>query len=80
MCAERDIPVYLWRINTRVDLPLTNRFRDLQAIKIMETPANLWINEQLGVDIEDMKVDKEHYSLEAHTLIAHHFVPHLLDQ
>jgi hypothetical protein len=78
MCAERGIPVYLWRINARVYLPLTNEFRDLQAIKIMETPANLWINQQLGVDIENMKVDEEHYSLEAHELIAHHFIPHLL--
>jgi hypothetical protein len=80
MCAERGIPVYLWRMNARVYLPLTNKFRDLQAIKIMETPVNLWIREKLGVDIENMKVDEEHYSLEAHKLIAHHFIPHLLGQ
>jgi hypothetical protein len=80
MCAERGIPVYLWRINARVYLPLTNKFRELQAIEIIETPADLWINQQLGIDIENMKVDEEHYSLEAHKLIAHHFIPHLLGQ
>jgi hypothetical protein len=78
MCAERDIPVFLWRINKRVDLPLYNNFRDLTNVSIVEQPANEWINDQLGVDIETMKLDEEHYNVEAHELIAYNFIPSLL--
>ena len=79
MCAEKDIPCYIWRIIDGVEMPNNfNHYRNLTQTHVMHTPANIWIKENLNMDIETMKVDKVHYNNEAHKLIAKHFIPELL--
>jgi len=80
MCAERNIPCFIWRINDRVELPDdANVYRILTHTNIFRMPANYWVLENLNIDIEQMKVDIEHYNKEAHTLLAKHFIPELLN-
>jgi hypothetical protein len=79
MCAAKDIPCYVWRINDRVEIPKTfDTFRDLTQTKVLRQPANMWIKENLNIDIDTMRLDGEHYNIEAHKLIAHNFIPELL--
>lgn len=80
ICSEHNVPAVLWRINDRVEFPKKfNMFRNLTNIKIFEKSAEAWILENLNVNLEDMKVDEEHYSYEAHNIIAKHFIPELLN-
>lgn len=78
MCDN--IPVYIWRINERVEFPKNfYTFSKLKNTKIIEIPANIWLKNNLNVDIETMKVDEEHYNEHAHRLIAHNFIPEVLN-
>lgn len=75
-----NVPIYLWRINERVQFPNKfDVFSELKNVKIFTTPANIWIKENLNIDIEKMKLDDEHYNTEAHDIIARHFIPELLN-
>jgi hypothetical protein len=74
------VPVYIWRINEKVQFPKKfNVYKELTNTKVFEQPANIWLKENLNVDIDEMKLDDEHYNVEAHTLIARHFIPELLN-
>lgn len=78
MC--KDIPVYVWRINDRTQYPERfDTYSSLNNVKIFDTPASIWIKEKLGVDIEEMTLDQEHYNYDAHKIIAHEFIPELLN-
>jgi len=75
-----DVPVYVWRINDRVQFPDNFKtYSNLPNTKVFRTPANVWIQENLNINIEDMKLDEEHYTTEVHELIAKHFIPELLN-
>jgi len=75
-----DVPIYIWRINEKVQYPHKfDVYGNLNNVKIYETPANIWIKEHLNIDIETMKLDIEHYNTDAHKLIAHHFIPEILN-
>lgn len=79
--AMCDVPVYVWRINDRVQFPVErfDMFKSLDNVRVFDTPASIWIKNNLNIDIEDMRVDEEHYNLEAHKLIAHHFIPEVMN-
>tara|TARA_R110000796_G_scaffold62812_1_gene144812 strand:- start:1030 stop:1851 length:822 start_codon:yes stop_codon:yes gene_type:complete len=78
--AMCNVPVYVWRINDRVQFPVSrfDTFGPLKNVKVFDTPANVWIKENLDIDIDIMTKDQEHYNVEAHKLIAHHFIPEVL--
>ena len=79
MCAEKDIQVYVWRINDYVELPSNkDEFRKLTHTKFFETSAESWIKNNLNVDISKMLKDIVHYNNEAHELIATKFIPEVL--
>lgn len=79
ICSEHNTLALLWRINDRVEFPKKiNTFKTLSNIKVFETPANVWLLNNLNIDIETMKVDNEHYNYNAHYLIAKHFIPKVL--
>jgi hypothetical protein len=79
MCDEKNIPIYIWQINERVQTAKNlDMFKKLNNVKIFETPATVWLKEELNTDIDTMKVDEEHYNYEAHKLIAHKFIPKVL--
>jgi hypothetical protein len=74
------VPVYVWRINDRVQFPDNfNLYKKLENIKVIQTPANVWIKNTLNIDIETMKVDEEHYNKEAHDIIAKNFIPEIIN-
>lgn len=78
--AMVDVPVYVWRINDRAQR--ANRldvYKPLNNIVHIETPADIWLKENLNIDIETMTLDEEHYNKEAHELIARHFIPEVLN-
>lgn len=80
ICAEKNIPVYIWRMTDRVEFPEKfDSFKKLTNTKIFRTPANIWIKENLNIDIDSKKVDEEHYNYESHKLVAHHFIPELIN-
>jgi hypothetical protein len=54
-------------------------YKPLNNIVHIETPADVWIKENLNIDIETMTLDEEHYNKEAHELIARHFIPEILN-
>jgi len=75
-----NVPVYIWRINDRVQMSENlNMFGDLKNVKVFETPANIWIKDNLNIDIEEMKIDEEHYNFDAHKIIAEKFIPEVLN-
>lgn len=79
--AMCNVPVYVWRINERTQFPASrfDTFKTLDNVKIFHTPASIWIKEHLNIDIETMTLDGEHYNTEAHKLIAHNFIPEVLN-
>jgi len=80
ICKEKDIPVYVWRINDKVDWPKKfDTYSKLSNTKIFPQSAESWINEYQGIDITKTQVDEEHYSVDTHKLIAHKFIPELLN-
>lgn len=80
MCAERNIPCRIWRMTERVELPQRfDDYRKLTHTKAFRIPANYWVKENLNKDIESMKIDIEHYNKEAHSIIANHFIPEILN-
>jgi hypothetical protein len=80
MCAEKNIPVYVWRINERVDWPeKVDLYSNLNNTKFLRQPASDWIMKHHNIDIEKTKVDEEHYSVDTHKIIAHEFIPELIN-
>lgn len=78
--AMSNVPIYIWRINEKIQFPdKFDLFRNLTNTTVFDLPANLWIKENLNIDIESMKIDEEHYNIDAHTLIAKHFIPEILN-
>lgn len=78
--AMVDIPVYVWRINERAQrADKLDVYKDLDHVIHIETPASIWIKENLNIDIETMTLDEEHYNEDAHRLIAQHFIPEVLN-
>jgi hypothetical protein len=78
--AMVNVPVYVWRINDRTQRADTlDVYKTLNNVIHIETPASIWIKENLNIDIETMTLDEEHYNEEAHRLIAHHFIPEVLN-
>lgn len=75
-----DVPIYVWRINDKVQFPdKFDTFKPLKNVKIFYQSADTWIKNSLNIDIETMKLDEEHYNQEAHSLIAKHFIPEILN-
>ena len=80
VCRQHDARAVLWRINQRTDAPPDiNRFCDLTQVKIMHTAADQWLLTHRGQDINTMMLDIEHYDVQAHTLIAEHFMPEVIE-
>lgn len=80
MCRERDIKVYIWRINDHVELPSNlNEFYNLTQTKLFTTSAQSWIKKNLNKDISKMLQDEVHYNQEAHEIIGTKFIPEVLN-
>lgn len=78
--AMVDVPVYVWRINDRAQrADRLDVYKPLNNVVHIETPANVWLLDNLNIDIEKMTVDEEHYNKEAHELIARHYIPEILN-
>lgn len=79
ICAEKNIQVYVWRINDYVELPNTkDTFRKLTHTKFFKPSAQSWIKNNLDIDISKMLKDVVHYNKEAHNIIATKFIPEVL--
>jgi hypothetical protein len=78
--AMVDVPVYVWRINDRSQrADRLDVYKPLDNVVHIETPANIWLLDNLNIDIEKMTIDEEHYNKEAHELIARHYIPEILN-
>jgi hypothetical protein len=77
MCHERNIKMYLWRVNDRVYIPNNiGIYGDLKATKVINESAETYLK-RIGYDISNMLMpDKEHYNLHGHLEIAHKFIPY----
>ena len=75
LCRERNLPVYLWNINNRCFIPkeVNGFYTDLKQISI----ANIDAISFLGSQLEDQKVDAEHYNYQVHELIAKEYIPYI---
>jgi hypothetical protein len=76
LCYERNIKMYLWRINDRVYVPTNIEiYGKLLATVKVNCSAETYLKE-IGFDISQMMMpDNEHYNGEAHLEIAHKFLP-----
>lgn len=80
MCAGKNIPVYIWRINDDVEIPeKLDSFMPLTQTKLFTASAETWINNNLNIDISTMLQDEVHYNTAAHKLIATKFIPEVLN-
>jgi hypothetical protein len=78
--AISNVPVYVWRINDKVQYPTRfDVYKKLDNIRVFDTPANVWLLENLNIDINTMMLDEEHYNEDAHRIIAQHFIPEILN-
>jgi len=78
--AMSNVPVYVWRINDKVQYPTRfDVYKKLDNIRVFDTPANVWLLENLNIDINTMMLDEEHYNEDAHRIIAQHFIPEILN-
>ena len=78
--AITDVPVYVWRINDKVQYPEKfDVYKKLDNVRVFDKPADIWLLENVNIDIKDMMLDEEHYNEEAHRLIAQHFIPEVLN-
>lgn len=78
--AMADVPVYIWRINEKVQYPTRfDVYKKLDNVRVFNTPASEWLLENLNFDISEMMLDEEHYNEDAHRLIAQHFIPEVLN-
>ena len=49
-----------------------------ESLTVIKKIVNKYIKENLNINIDTMMQDQEHYNVEAHKLIAHHFIPEVL--
>jgi len=76
LCAEKNLKMYLWRVNDRVYMPKNiELYGKMKSIVKIEKSAETYLKE-IGYDISEMLMpDDEHYTLQGHLEIAHKFLP-----
>lgn len=79
LCTRNNAKMYLWNINDRCFIPkeVSNFYTQLQSTTITDVDALNYIKQFSDVDLEEQKVDSEHYNKYVHSLIAEHYIPHL---
>jgi hypothetical protein len=79
LCNVNNAKLHVWNINPRCFIPkeTSNFYTELRQTTFADTDAQTHLKNTLGIDIEEHKVDSEHYNEYAHTLIAKHYIPHL---
>lgn len=80
MAKERGIPVYLWVINDRQDIPPSLDYFGKVDITVAPMSAEKWIMERHGIDIKDRTTDGEHYDFGIHEIIGKEYIPYLKSQ
>lgn len=75
LCREKNLPVYLWNINDRCFIPkeVDGFYTSLKQTTIANTDAISFLGKQL----ENEKVDSEHYNYNIHKLIATEYIPYI---
>ena len=79
LCQQRNISWYLFRMNERVHMPDNfNYFGPLTNYKGGNNKMHVeqWCNE----DVEQYKIDEEHYNYDFHYKIANEYIPYLRGQ
>jgi len=82
LCRNNDAKMRLWNINNKCYIPkeTANYFTDLQVTTIADKSARMYLLDKLNIDIDEHKVDSEHYNEYAHSLISEHYIPYLREQ
>lgn len=77
MCTKRNIKWYIWNINDRTIIPNNiDLYTNLSCIRAPMS-AQAYIKTYFDIDIEDHKIDGEHYNTEMHKLIATNYIKYL---
>jgi hypothetical protein len=79
LCKYNNARLYLWNINDRCFIPKATEdfYHPLTSTYITDIDASSYLHSNLGIDIEQQKVDSEHYNYDAHALIAEHYITYL---
>ena len=79
LCSDNNAELYLWNINERCYIPkeTENFYGKLKSTKIAPVDARRYIKDKHQLDIENEKVDTEHYNVKSHTMIADKYIPFL---
>jgi len=79
LCQRNNVKMTLWNINDRCYIPkeTANFYTNLVSTTITNIDAISYIKDNFQIDLENEKVDIEHYNKHAHTHIARYFMPYL---
>ena len=81
LCQERNIEIYLWRMNDKIHLPEDYElYGTLSNTKMFRTSAEEYL-QSIGYDLQNyLTIDQEHYNEDAHKLIANYFLPKVFEK
>ena len=77
ICANNNVPMYVWNINNRVYIPEhKNFYGEFTNTKFADISAEGFIKDKHSIDIETDKYrfDGEHYTYEIHEIIAKNYI------
>lgn len=79
LCSINNADMYLWNINSRCFIPqeVKNFYTQLRNTKVADVDAINFLEKLTSENLENQKVDDEHYNDYVHRLIAEYYIPHL---
>jgi len=82
LCNINNANMYLWNINSRCFIPkeVNNFYTKLKKTTIADVDALNFLKQFSSKDLEEEKVDDEHYNEYVHKLIADYYIPFLKEQ
>lgn len=79
LCTRNNAKMYLWNINERCFIPkqVKTFYSQLQSTTVADQDAINYLQKFSETNLEQEKVDSEHYNKYVHELIAKHYISHL---
>jgi len=82
LCKAHNLPMYVWNINNRCFIPdnVDGFYTDLTQTKFASIDAITYLQDLTTKNLEEEKVDTEHYNRYVHELIAKEYIPYIKER